>query len=41
MVAEATTAIGALKTDINSVTGLLVGAAIAVLAGRWIVARFF
>ena len=41
MVAEATTAITALKADIVSVSGLLVGAAITVLAGRWIVARFF
>lgn len=41
MIAEATTAVTALKADIVSVTGLLVGAAIVALAGRWIVARFF
>lgn len=41
MIAAATTAVDALKADITSVTGLLVGAAIVALAGRWIVARFF
>lgn len=41
MVTAATTAFAALTDDIETVTGLLVGAAVAVLAGRWIVARFF
>lgn len=41
MIADATTAVTALKADITSVNGLLVGAAVVVLAGRWILARFF
>lgn len=41
MLTEATAAIAALESDITTVTGLLVGAAALVLAGRWIVARFF
>jgi hypothetical protein len=41
MLTEATAAIGALETDLVSVNTLLVGAAVIVLAGRWIVARFF
>jgi flagellar biogenesis protein FliO len=41
MLTEATAAITALEADITTVTGLLVGAAALVLAGRWIVARFF
>lgn len=41
MLVDATAAITTLKADIVTVTGLLVGAAALVLAGRWIVARFF
>lgn len=41
MLADAPAAFAALEADITTVTGLLVGAAIVALAGRWIVARFF
>lgn len=41
MLTGAEAAFTALEADITTITGLLVGAAVVALAGRWIVARFF
>lgn len=41
MIADVTTALTALEADLTTISGGLVGVALVVLVGRWIVARFF